>query len=105
MLAAAHRKAHNATRLGGDVAGTLSEVDRTSRDPHPMAYQRPTDDFRGTEPARQTDDDGLSDRHDSELGGSTSTVRDSRPGVTVALAFLGLFAILLVAAVLLGVLG
>ncbi len=69
-----------------------------------MAYQRPTDDFRGTEPARQTDDDALSDRHDSELGGS-SALRDSRPGVGIALAFLALFAILLVAAVLLGILG
>ena len=70
-----------------------------------MAPDRPTEDLRGTEPARQTDDRGLSDGAAEEPVGPTSAVDDSRPGVLIGLVLLALFAIALVAAVVLGLLG
>lgn len=58
-----------------------------------MAHQRPTDQLRGTEPARQSSDPSLSE------GG------DSRPGVALGIGFLVVFAIVIVAALAFGVLG
>jgi hypothetical protein len=68
-----------------------------------MAHERPTDDLRGTEPARQVDDGGLSDRAAPSPAGPTSPIRDSRPGVVFAVVLLVLFLVVLVAAVALGV--
>ncbi len=68
-----------------------------------MAHQRPTD-LAGTEPARQSDDSGLSD---SPTGGPNTPAAgpDSRPGVLIAVGFLVLFIILLVGAVITGIIG
>lgn len=85
-----------------------SEVPRAGRGPHPpghasvMAHQRPTDDLRGTEPARQTDDPGLSDRPGDPAGAAGPVISDSRPGVIIGLAVLGLFLVGLVGAVAAG---
>ena len=68
-----------------------------------MAHQRPTD-LSGTEPVRQSDDPGLSD---STTGGPDTPAAgpDSRPGVLIAVAFLALFIVLLVGAVVIGIIG
>ena len=58
-----------------------------------MAHERPTDDLRGTEPARQSNDPALTERP------------DSRPGVALGLAFLAVFLVVIVAAIVLGVVG
>jgi hypothetical protein len=67
-----------------------------------MAHQRPTDDLRGTEPARQADDPGLSDRPGSPAGGPGPALTDSRPGIVIGLVVLGLFLVGLVGAVAAG---
>ncbi len=68
-----------------------------------MAHQRPTD-LTDSEPARQSDDPGLSD---SPTGGPDTRAAgpDSRPGVLIALGFLVLFIVLLVGAVITGIIG
>ncbi len=68
-----------------------------------MAYQRPTD-LGETEPARQTDDAGLSD---SPTGDEATPAAgpDSRPGMLIAVAFLVLFVAVLVLAIVTGVAG
>jgi hypothetical protein len=68
-----------------------------------MAHQRPTD-LRGTEPARQADDPGLSDSVTGDEG-SSGAGPDSRPGVLIAVVLLVVFIVVLVGAVLTGVLG
>jgi hypothetical protein len=70
-----------------------------------MAHERPTDDLRGTEPARQVDDEGLSDGPASRAVGPTSPVQDSRPGVILAVVLLALFLVVLVAAIAVGLIG
>ena len=70
-----------------------------------MTDQRPTDDLRGTEPARQTRDPALSERDSDNPVGPTSPLQDSRPGIWVAVAFLVLFVVVLIGAVVAGVIG
>jgi hypothetical protein len=91
-------------QLGCDVGSAAETSGRVvARHTAVMAHQRPTD-MRGTEPARQADDPGLSD---SVTGDEVSSGAgpDSRPGVLIAVAFLVLFVILLVGAVITGVVG
>lgn len=68
-----------------------------------MAHQRPTD-LGGTEPARQSDDAGLSDSLTGDAA-APAAGPDSRPGVLIAVAFLALFIILLIGAVVTGIAG
>jgi hypothetical protein len=58
-----------------------------------MAHQRPTDQLRGTEPARQASDPSLEEGD------------DSRPGVALAIGFLVVFLIVIAAAIAFGVIG
>jgi hypothetical protein len=67
-----------------------------------MNLERPTDDLRGTEPARQTNDPALSERDADDPIGPTAAVQDSGPGIVLAIALLGIFLVVLVAAVVSG---
>jgi hypothetical protein len=71
-----------------------------------VTYDKHTDDLRGTEPARQTDDPALADSESPAPIGPTPAADDSRPGMRIGLVllvvFLGTLAIAIVWAVALG---
>ena len=67
-----------------------------------MAHERPTDDLRGTESARQAHDPALSEEGAEDPVGPTAAAQDSRPGVLLAVVLLAIFLIVLLAALITG---
>jgi hypothetical protein len=64
-----------------------------------MTYDKPTQDLRGTEPARQTDDPSLADSDSSKPIGPTSAADDSRPGLRLGVILLVVFLVVMAIAI------